>query len=149
MPLRAFVMCALFFNGSFGPNGGTTRIVEVLDGRWLPVTAELGGRPFPEDVRKSITLEIKDNAYTITVGAEGRDTGTLKVDATAQPRQMDIVGVEGPNKGRTILAIYEQDGDTLKICYDLTGAARPAEFRSPEGSQVFLVTYKRDAQVKH
>src|SRR4051794_40819519 len=34
---------------------------------------------------------------------------------------MDITGTSGPNKGKTILAIYEQKGDTLRICYDLSG----------------------------
>jgi hypothetical protein len=36
------------------------------------------------------------------------------------------------------------DGDTLKICYDLSGKGRPTEFKTTEGAQLFLVTYKRE-----
>jgi len=114
-----------------------------LQGTWLPQSAELGGQAFPDEVRKSIKLMVKDDKYTVTVGKE-LDEGTVKLNAGAKPKEMDIAGTAGPNKGRTILAIFERDGDTLKVCYDLTGAARPAEFKTKEGSVLFLVTYKRE-----
>jgi hypothetical protein len=41
------------------------------------------------------------------------------------------------------LAIYELDGDQLKICYDLTGKSRPKEFSTKDAKQLFLVNYKR------
>ena len=113
-----------------------------LQGIWLPTSAELGGQPFPEEVRKSIQLEIKDDGYTATVGGMV-DRGTVKLNASAKPPQMDITGVEGPNKGKTILAIYECQGDTLQVCYDLSGAARPTEFKSAANTLQFLVTYQR------
>ena len=56
---------------------------------------------------------------------------------------MDIISTEGPNKGKTFLAIYELDGDTLKVCYDLTGKSRPTEFKTQKGVLHFLVTYQR------
>jgi uncharacterized protein (TIGR03067 family) len=56
---------------------------------------------------------------------------------------MEITGTAGPNKGKTFSAIYELQGDTLKICYDLTGKARPTEFKSKAGTQLFLATYKK------
>ncbi len=63
---------------------------------------------------KTIKLVIKDDKYTVTVG-EKTDQGTLKRDTKAKPMTLDIVGTEGPNKGKTILAIYELKGDTLKV----------------------------------
>ena len=57
---------------------------------------------------------------------------------------MDITGTDGPNKGETILAIYERDGDALRVCYDLSGKSRPTEFKTKAGTQLFLVTYKRE-----
>lgn len=114
---------------------------ESLDGVWLPATAEIGGKAFPDEVRKSITLEIKGDEYNVTVGTQA-DRGVCKVDAKASPKTLDITGVEGPNKGRTILAIYERKGDTLRICYELGGKSRPTEFKSTPGSRLFLVEYK-------
>ena len=113
----------------------------VLDGTWLPSTAEFGGKPFPEEVRKSIRLEIKGDLYTVTVGKQP-DRGTCKLNPSAMPKSLDITGTEGPNKGKTILAIYERKGDTLRVCYDLTGKSRPKEFKTKVGTQLFLVEYK-------
>ena len=56
---------------------------------------------------------------------------------------MDIVGTDGPNKGKTILGIYELKEDTLRICYDLTGKGRPTEFVTKKDAPLFLVVYKR------
>jgi uncharacterized protein (TIGR03067 family) len=114
-----------------------------LQGTWLPATAELAGKPFPEEVRKSLKLVVKDDKYTVTAG-KSVDQGTVKLNPAAKPKELDITGVEGPNKGKTILAIYERDGDTLRVCYDLGGKERPKEFMTREGAQLFLVTYKRE-----
>ncbi|HVS39169.1 MAG TPA: TIGR03067 domain-containing protein [Gemmataceae bacterium] len=116
---------------------------DAIQGTWLASAAELGGKPCAEEVRKSIKLTLEDGKYTVTVG-KSPDQGTVKLDPSAKPKAMDITGTEGPNKGKTFLAIYESDGDTLKICYDLSGKGRPTEFKTTEGTQLFLVTYKRE-----
>ena len=116
---------------------------EVVQGEWLPTTAELAGVPFPDQILKTIKLIVKGDKYTTTVGKQV-DQGTIKLKPDAKPKEMDIVGVEGPNKGKTIQAIYERDGDTLRICYDLSGKGRPSEFKTKEGTQFFLVVYKRE-----
>jgi hypothetical protein len=54
------------------------------------------------------------------------------------------VGTDGPNKGKTFLAIYELDKDSLKVCYDLSGKARPTEFKTKPDTTLFLVTYTRE-----
>lgn len=57
---------------------------------------------------------------------------------------MDVTGTDGPNKGKTIPAIYELDGDTLRICYDLSGKECPKEFKTEKNTKLYLVTYKKD-----
>ena len=116
---------------------------KLLEGTWLPATAELAGKDFPDDVRKTIKLTVKGDHYTVTVG-DNSDRGTIKLDPTKKPKAMDITGTEGPSKGKTILAIYELDKDRLKICYDLGGKERPTEFKTRAKTQLFLVTYKRE-----
>ena len=112
-----------------------------IEGTWVPSAAELGGKKFPDEVRKSIKLEIKGDQYTATVGTVP-DRGTCKLNPSAKPKALDITGTEGPNKGKTILAIYERNGDTMRVCYDLSGKSRPAEFKTTAGTQLFLVEYK-------
>src|ERR1700722_17674854 len=115
---------------------------KLLQGTWLPTAAELGENPFDEATLKAMKLVIEGDKYTVTVG-KAIDKGTTKIDPAAKPKTMDVIGAEGPNKGKTFLAIYELNGDTLRVCYDLSGKGRPTEFKSTEGTQLFLVTYKR------
>src|SRR5690349_9378008 len=95
-----------------------------MQGNWKPVTAELGGKPFPDDILKTMKLVVTDGKYTVTVG-EQTDEGRVKLDPTKKPRAVDIVGTKGPNQGKTIPAIYEFTDTTLRVCYDLSGTARP------------------------
>ena len=71
------------------------------------------------------------------------DRGTYTLDSDAKPKGMTITGTEGPNRGKTFPAIYELNGDTLRICYDLSGAKRPTEFKTSAGTKLYLVTYNR------
>jgi uncharacterized protein (TIGR03067 family) len=115
-----------------------------MDGTWLPSAAELAGEKFPDEVRKIIKLVIDDGKYTVTVG-KNPDRGTVKLDPSKKPKEMDITGTEGPNKGKTFLAIYEMtDDETLRVCYDLSGKARPSEFKTEKDTKLYLVTYKRE-----
>jgi uncharacterized protein (TIGR03067 family) len=125
------------------PTVSDDKVSASLDGYWLPTRAEFGGKPFPDEIRKTMTLAIKDGAYTVTVG-KVTDKGTLKLNPAATPKTMEITGTDGPNKGKTILAIYDGNADTLRICYDLSGKSYPTEFTTKTGTQLFLVTYKRE-----
>ncbi|MGH7973426.1 MAG: TIGR03067 domain-containing protein, partial [Limisphaerales bacterium] len=99
---------------------------KALDGSWVPVTAELGGAPMREKIVKAILLKIHKGEYEVTIeGGPGVDRGRCAVDTASNPKAMKITGVAGPNAGKTFPAIYEVDGDTLRICDDLSGAKRP------------------------
>jgi uncharacterized protein (TIGR03067 family) len=116
---------------------------KLINGTWSAAAAELGGERLPFEVRKSIKLDISDGKYTVMVGTEP-DKGIVKLDPSKEPKSMDIAGTKGPNKGKTILAIYQLDGDRLSVCYDLSGKGRPAEFKTKDGTQLSPVTYKRE-----
>src|SRR3974390_2411000 len=111
MLLRSVAVLSLLLPLSLVAQGGGAK-TEIVEGTWVPTAAELGGKPFPEEIRKSIKLVIKDGKYTVTVGGM-TDQGTYKLNPSAKPKQLDITGTDGPNKGKTILAIYERDGNKL------------------------------------
>jgi uncharacterized protein (TIGR03067 family) len=115
---------------------------KLLQGTWLPTAAELGEKAFDDATLKAMTLVLDGDKYTVTVG-KAIDKGVINIDPTAKPKTMDIIGADGPNKGKTFLAIYELNGDTLRVCYDLSGKARPSEFKTKKGEVLFLATYKR------
>jgi uncharacterized protein (TIGR03067 family) len=119
---------------------------KLLQGVWLPTAAELSGDPLDEATLKTMKLVLEGDKYAVTVGISPFDKGVIKIDPAAKPKTMDITGAEGANKGKTFLAIYELNGDTLRICYDLTGKVRPTEFKTKKGELLFLATYKRLAK---
>jgi uncharacterized protein (TIGR03067 family) len=56
---------------------------------------------------------------------------------------MDVKPVEGQNQGKTLLAIYELEGDDLKICFVESTKDRPTEFSADKDSGRVLHVYKR------
>jgi len=126
--------------GARGQNAADER--KLLQGTWLPTAAEVSENPFGEATLKIMKLVVEGDKYAVTVGISV-DLGTIRIDPAAKPKTMDIIGTEGPNKGKTLLAIYELNGDNLRVCYDLTGKVRPTEFKTRKGEALFLATYKR------
>ena len=137
----ALLMAAVLNVLAADPHG-----TKSVQGSWTPVKAELGGQPMEEAILKTISLKLGDGTYEVYVG-DKPDKGTFKVDASAKPNSMDVTGTEGPNKGKTIPAIYELKDETLRICYDLSGVKRPTEFKSIAGTKLYLVTYNRKKEV--
>lgn len=115
---------------------------KTLQGEWVPVKAELAGQAMPEAVLKTISLKLTKNEYEAVVAGKS-DKGTWTIDPAAKPKGMEIVGVKGPNEGKTFPAIYELKTDSLRVCYDLSGAKRPTEFKTSAGTKLYLVTYER------
>ncbi len=112
---------------------------KALQGTWTAVKTELAG----EVMNWTVTLTIEGDKYTVVANGKP-DQGTCKIDASAKPGKMTITGGEGgPNAGKTFLAIYELEGDTLQICYDLSGKKHPESFATQKGTPLYLVTYKR------
>jgi uncharacterized protein (TIGR03067 family) len=122
--------------------GSTDDDAKAVQGNWKPVNAELGGQPMTDAVLKSISLKLDNGKYEVSVGA-APDSGTYTLDSTTNPKSITIIGTAGPNRGKTFPAIYELKGDALRICYDLSGAKRPTEFKSIAGTRLYLVTYNR------
>ena len=127
----------------------STRRDARLEGAWLPVAAYVSGEVLPVTELRIARLMIRGSRYQILDNQQRVvDGGEVRLDTAASPPSMDIVGLEGPNAGRTLLAIYELSNDLLSICYDIEdGAERPRAMR-PEGDQILLlITYARDARV--
>jgi uncharacterized protein (TIGR03067 family) len=138
---KLLLACAIFVSTlalSFGADDA-----KAVQGVWKPVTAVLGGKPMPPPVVKAITLTLTNGMYDVMVEHERPDKGTVTLNTTTTPKQMSITGTNGPNLGKTFPAIYEVNGDTLRICYDLSGEKYPTDYKSVPGTKLYLVTYKR------
>jgi uncharacterized protein (TIGR03067 family) len=109
-----------------------------LQGKWIPVRAEMAGLPVPAAVLETMNVTFAGDGYTVTVGPQV-DTGRFKLTAGL----LDFIGTGGPNKGKTIPAIYVMAGDTLRICYDLAGKERPLVYKTMPKTRQFSADYLR------
>jgi uncharacterized protein (TIGR03067 family) len=140
--IKNLLLCLAVAASLNGFAADTPDDAKAVQGNWQPTKAELGGQPMTIDVLNTITLKLDNGKYEVFVGGHP-DRGTYTLEATSPLKGMTVTGTEGPNHGRIFPAIYEVNGDTLRICYDLSGAKRPAEFKSLPGTKLYLVTYQR------
>jgi uncharacterized protein (TIGR03067 family) len=116
----------------------------LLEGTWLPVAARVALDELPMDELRVARLVLQGREYRILDRRLAViDCGEFRVDAAMLPRAMDLIGLEGPNAGRTLRAIFELDGDELIVCYDLQGGTRPLSMVPVEDQLLLRITYAR------
>ena len=113
---------------------------EKIQGSWKVVSAEDSGRKAPEETIKSLRWSVTKDAITYKVGNKAT-RWAYKLDPARKPKWMDLT--EGD---RTRLAIYELEGDTLKVCFaEGTQKERPTAFESkPNSPNDVLIVLKRE-----
>ena len=118
--------------------------MKKLEGTWATVSIEAAGQKVTdEDKIKTRKLTTKGDKYTMKVGDETVQ-GTVEINPSKNPKTIDIKPDTGSNKGKTLLGIYELDGDNLKICLALPGKDRPTAFATAAENRQQLVVYKRE-----
>ncbi len=122
-----------------------------LEGHWRPVAAYVDGQVLPVGELRVARLLLERGGYRIMDCSERvLDSGQYRLDSSVSPWALDLIGLDGPGSGRTMLAIAALDGELLTVCYDLDGAVRPAAFASQEGLLVLMITYTRSSvQPRH
>lgn len=113
--------------------------LEKVQGSWSLAALTVEGKDIP-DAKASLML--KGDKYTFTAG-EKVNKGVYKVDVSKKPMALDIVCMEGPDKGKTLPAIFEVEGDSLKICLTIKGKDRPVAFVSKPDSGTVLESWKK------
>lgn len=124
----------------------STEILERgLEGSWRPVAAYVAHQQLEVGELRVARFDLRSGRYEIRDRDERLlDSGGYSVDAAVLPLAMDLCGKDGPYAGRTLAAIFELDVDSLVICYDLDGHARP-ESMVPEEEQLLLrIHYVRE-----
>ncbi len=111
-----------------------------FEGTWRFSSFEIEGMKQPASDFKNIRLVLKGDQWTLQGGP---DKGTFKIDPTKNPKQIDVLFAEGPEKGKTALGIYELEGDRYTVCLGLVGRDRPTQFVSKPGSGHVLEVLRR------
>jgi uncharacterized protein (TIGR03067 family) len=114
--------------------------MEELQGTWDIVSLELDGRKYPPGGSR-IAIH-GDRFESLNMGAEY--SGTISVDASANPKTFDLHYEKGPEAGKTSLGIFELEADRWTICLGLAGVGRPTEFVAAPGAGHALEKLKRN-----
>jgi uncharacterized protein (TIGR03067 family) len=119
---------------------------EKFAGTWSIVAAERLGQPYDD----ALTVKVVFTGSRFTVRQQGQVLfeGSIRLDPSVTPKQIDSHMSSGQEKGRTRLGIYEIKGDRLRMCYSDFDKERPTAFSTREGTGFSLFVYQRDRPKK-
>lgn len=116
-----------------------------LQGLWQAIAVEAGGQWAPANFVKRFQVQIEGDKLILNPNWVRREH-TFVLHPQTKPKAMDLTAWWGPHRGKILpCAIYELDGDLLRICIDneTISPARPSEFKSLAGSTFYYITYER------
>jgi RNA polymerase sigma factor (sigma-70 family) len=115
--------------------------LKKFQGTWVDIYSEKGGKE-QEEVGEH-QLKFDGEKFSITDHGEVHEQGTIKLDPSKDPKQIDLRMRDKNNEEKTALGIYTWDGENLKLCLgEVGGETRPADFTTKPESR-FLVIVKR------
>lgn len=116
-----------------------------LQGTWEIASAEKDGSTVPQDDVTGMTVVISGSGYRL-INKDNVSKGTFSLDASKDPKQMDVHHQSENGDDHAMPAIYEVTSDTLRVCYNPEGGSRPTSFSTKPDSGFLSVVYKRKAE---
>lgn len=121
---------------------GSARDLLRLQGEWVLVRMEVGGKEVAAERLVSASLTIQGRRYRLTTRNMTFEV-ELSLDATKSPKEIDMTFLDGPNQDRTGKGIYKFEGNRWIICRSLRPEDdRPREFSSEEVNY-FIMEWER------
>ncbi len=135
----------LFVSAVFAETADTE--LNKLQGTWVMVSGERDGKKIADEYVSKNKIIFQGNHGQITSPHQSNETilfDIVKIDPTKNPKEMHFIRKNGPSAGKTIIAVYEFDGnDHYKFAFDPTGVTTPKEFATKEGTGHLLHAWKR------
>ncbi len=149
-PSFGLIVAVSLLAADAAPAQDAKKDLALLEGTWAMVSREFMGKKASDEEIKKLNTKVVFKGNTITIWS--RDAGTdeivseltFKLDPTTKPKSLDFTMTSGPTKGQTAVAIYELEGDSLKVCYAVGEAKRPTQFAAANDSEWVLLSYKRE-----
>lgn len=107
--------------------------LRALEGTWAFASLEVDGVPMSPELMSGSRILIDGDRFR-TESPEAIYEGVFNINVEAEPNEIDIEFVEGPEAGNWNYGIFRLDGDRLEICLDINGKPRPMGFRTLPGS---------------
>jgi uncharacterized protein (TIGR03067 family) len=130
-PLIAFLVCVLI--AADAGDDAAKKDLAKFQGNWQLISAERDGKKTPQEDAKKITLTVQGDKFVLRKDDVVLSEGTMTLDPSKKPKEVDETITTGPNKGKVFSAIYEIDDEQHKICFASAGKERPTAFSSSSG----------------
>jgi uncharacterized protein (TIGR03067 family) len=121
--------------------------LRALEGTWAFARLEIDGNTIPASTFGASRILIDGDQFR-TESPEATYEGTFNINVEAQPHEIDIEFVAGPEAGNWNYGIFRVDSEQLEICLDLNGKPRPAKFGTSLGSGHAYETLKRSSPAR-
>jgi uncharacterized protein (TIGR03067 family) len=119
--------------------------LQAFKGTWRLSSREVDGKKDSDEwVKDVIATNDGSGTFSVRRGDKVIDEATVKLDPTQNPKTIDVTFTEGEHKGKTVLGIYEIEGDAFRVCVARPADERPSEFSAKAGSGRTLIVYKRE-----
>jgi RNA polymerase sigma factor (sigma-70 family) len=116
-----------------------------IQGVWEAETVQVRGKQVPaSDVYKLLRWKFHGTTLSVTTG-DGQGSMVFELDATASPKTL-ATSETGAKKVKAPHAIYDLDGDTLKVCHNTEegdAGPIPTSFRAGPQDKDELIVFKR------
>ena len=139
-----FGVSLLCVGGSPGGDDAAAKTeLKKLEGVWQITSGEKDGKSIDSIKRDKVTVS-RDN-FTVHHDGKVEFTATIKLYPNKKPKAVDLRITSEKHKGKTVLGIYELNGDDLKFCITEAGAkSRPTDFSAKPGTDYLAVVLKRE-----
>jgi len=118
------------------------RQLKKLQGTWFHLSREVDAKEIVgED--KDIVLTVAGENWRLAYEGKEMQSGTLKIiDARGPQGKFDLIVNKGPDKGTTVLCLYQMEDDVLKYCGNVK--TRPTSLQTKPGDRSYCSTFKKD-----
>jgi uncharacterized protein (TIGR03067 family) len=139
--LTALGVCLLV---AAGHKDAADKDLAKFEGSWVLISAVADGKALSEKEVKRLRVTIRSDRFQLEQDGRLIAEGILTINPDKKPKEMDEIHTVGRSKGKTLLAIYEFDGDQQRLCFAAAGKPRPTEFSSTPGSGQLLQVWKQE-----
>jgi uncharacterized protein (TIGR03067 family) len=134
------------FGGDIG-GADAKKELEMFQGTWVMVSGEMDGKKVADEQVKQGKIAFEGTKMQIAVPNQTRETiiaEIVQIDPTKNPKEMHFIRKNGPNAGKTLIGIYEFEGDgQYHFALDPAGQITLKEFVTKEGTGHVRNTWKR------
>jgi uncharacterized protein (TIGR03067 family) len=115
-----------------------------LQGAWMMISGEREGQSFPSEYLTNSERVVKGDETTVTVQGQLFMKAKFSLDPSKNPKTIDYSINGGSYTGRSMLGIYELDGDNLRFCLATPGKERPIGFATQPDDGQTMTVWKRE-----